>query len=96
MLLDKIAISIFKLDRVEGLPVKAVAGGKVKQIILRGGQKLLTQNPAKASVFGQAARQGCKIVWKMSPNGKYLSGWVNGKWHPAHGMEAAARATMKK
>ena len=96
MLLDKIAASIFKFTRVEGLPVKDVAGGKVKQITLRSGHKLLTQNPAKSTIFGQAARQGCRIVWKMSPQGKYLSGWVGGKWYPASKMGAAAKAAMKK
>jgi len=96
MLLDKIDANIFKFNRVEGLPVKTVAGGKVKQIILRGGQRLLTQNPAKSTIFGQATRAGHKVVWKMSPDGKYLSGWVSGKWFPASKMEAAARAAVKK
>ena len=96
MLLDKIAANIFKLSRVEGLLVKDVAGGKVRQITLRSGHKLLSQNPAKSTVFGQAARDGHKIVWKMSPGGKYLSGWVNGRWYPASKMGAAAKAATKK
>lgn len=96
MLLDKIAASIFKFNKVEGLPVKTVAGGKVKQITLRGGCKLLTQNPAKDTIFGQAARAGHKIVWRMGPGGKYMSGWVNGKWYPVFKMTAAAKAAIKK
>jgi len=96
MLLDKIATNIFKFNRIEGLPVRNVAGGKVKQIILRSGHKLLTQNPAKSTVFGQAARQGCRIVWKMNPQGKYLSGWVGGKWYPASRMAAATKAVIEK